>query len=76
MEDFDDYIFLIAKMLCFEEDKNVIRAEQVGLILGLNFVISFEEGEGDVFNPVRERIRNGKGRFRGRKHPGNDAFRF
>lgn len=64
MEDFDDYIFLILKMLCFEEDKNVIKAEQVGLILGSNFVISFGEGEGDVFNPVRERIRNGKGRIR------------
>ena len=64
MEDFDDYIFLILKMLCFEEDKNVIKAAQVGLILGSNFVISFEEGEVDVFNPVRERIRNGKGRIR------------
>ncbi len=64
MEDFDDYIFLIVKMLYFEEDENAVKAEQVGLILGLNFVISFEEGEGDVFNPVRERIRNGKGRIR------------
>ena len=64
MGDFDDYIFLILKMLYFEEDENAVKAEQVGLILGLNFVISFEEGGGDVFNPVRERIRNGKGRIR------------
>jgi magnesium transporter len=64
MEDFDDYIFLIVKMLYFEEDENAVKAEQVGLILGSNFVISFEEGEGNVFNPVRERIRNGKGRIR------------
>ena len=64
MEDFDDYIFLILKMLCFDEEYRRLKAEQVGLILGLNFVISFEEGEGDVFNPVRERIRNGKGRIR------------
>ncbi len=42
----------------------MVKAEQVGLILGSNFIISFEEGEGDVFNPVRERIRNGKGRMR------------
>jgi len=34
MEDFDDYIFLILKMLCFEGDKNVIKAEQVDLIYG------------------------------------------
>ncbi len=64
MEDFDDYIFLILKMLYFEEDENAVKAEQVGLILGSNFVISFEEGEVDVFDPVRERIRNGKGRIR------------
>jgi len=64
MEDFDDYIFLILKMLYFEEDENAVKAEQVGLILGSNFVISFEEGAVDVFNPVRERIRNGKGRIR------------
>jgi len=34
------------------------------LILGSNFVISFQEREGDVFNPIRERIRSGKGRIR------------
>ena len=38
--------------------------EQISLILGPNFVISFQEKEGTVFNPVRERIRNGKGRIR------------
>jgi magnesium transporter len=41
MEDFDDYIFLILKMLCFDEEYRRLKAEQVGLILGLNFVISF-----------------------------------
>lgn len=64
MEDFDDYIFLILKMLYFEDDKNAVKTEQVGLILGSNFVISFTEGEVDVFNPVRKRIRDGKGRIR------------
>jgi len=43
MEDFDDYIFLILKMLYFEEDENAVKAEQVGLIIGSNFVISSEE---------------------------------
>ena len=64
MEDFDDYIFLILKMLYFEDDKNAVKTEQVGLILGSNFVISFTEGEVDVFNPVRKRIGNEKGRIR------------
>jgi magnesium transporter len=38
--------------------------EQVSILLGSNFVISFQEGgEGDVFNPIRDRIKNGKGRI-------------
>ena len=42
-----------------------ITIEQISLIIGQNFVISFQEGiEGDVFNSVRERIRNDKSRIR------------
>ncbi len=42
-----------------------VDAEQISLILGQNFVFSFQEGkEGDVFGPLRDRIRNGKGRIR------------
>jgi magnesium transporter len=40
-----------------------VAAEQVSLILGPNYVISFQEGE-DVFEPLRERIKSGKGRIR------------
>ncbi len=64
MEDFEDYIFVVLKMLYYDEKENGVNAEQVSLILGSNFVISFQESEGDVFNPVRERIRSGKGRIR------------
>jgi len=64
VEDFEDYIFVILKMLYSEGKNNETRAEQVSLILSSNFVISFQENKGDVFNPIRERIRNGKGRIR------------
>jgi magnesium transporter len=64
MEDFDDYMFIVLKMLYFDEGDEEIKAEQISLILGSNFVISFQERQGDVFNPLRERIRNGKGRSR------------
>jgi magnesium transporter len=64
MENFEDYIFIVLKMLYFDEKENEIRAEQVSVILGPNFVISFQEREGDVFDSVRERIRKGKGRIR------------
>ena len=64
MEDYGDYIFIVLKMLYLGEANNEIEAEQVSLILGSNFVISFQEREGDVFEPVRDRIRNAKGRIR------------
>jgi magnesium transporter len=64
MEDFENYIFVVLKMLSHNEKDKQIRSEQISLILGKNFVISFQESEGDVFNAVRDRIRNGKGRIR------------
>jgi magnesium transporter len=63
MEDFEDYIFIVLKMLRRTQDGEV-DAEQVSIILGPNFVISFQERPGDVFEPVRERIRKAKGRIR------------
>ena len=63
-EDFGHYIFLVLRMLYFDEKEDDVKTEQVSLILGSHFVISFQEREGDIFNSVRERIRNGKGRIR------------
>jgi magnesium transporter len=65
MEVYGDYIYIVLKMLHEGDLTHSIEAEQVSLILGPNFVISFQEGnEGDVFNPLRERIRGGKGLVR------------
>ncbi|MGB6370642.1 MAG: magnesium/cobalt transporter CorA [Atribacterota bacterium] len=64
IKDFGDYIFIILKMLYCDKKGNAIRVEQVSLILGKNYVISFQEREGDVFNAIRERIRNNIGRIR------------
>jgi len=65
MEVYGDYIYIVLKMLLGGNTNSLIKAEQVSLILGSNFVISLQEGrEGDVFNPVRERIRSGKGLIR------------
>ncbi len=64
-EDFGDYIYISAKMLALDDKKEEILEEQVSLILGDNFVITFQEEKGgDVFNEIRQRIRVGKGRIR------------
>ena len=65
MEDFGDYLYIVLRMLDLDKkNENAIVSEQISLILGKNFVLTFQEREGDLFNPLRERIRNGKGRLR------------
>lgn len=64
-EEFDKYIFLVIKMITFNEAENDIDIENVSLVLGDGYVISFQEREGDVFSAVRQRIRNGRGLIRG-----------
>ena len=51
-------------MLYYSEEEHDIKGEQVSFILGSNFIISFQETEGDVFDMVRERLRKAKGRIR------------
>ncbi len=65
MEDFGEYLYIVLRMLSPGGPGKETVSEQVSLILGKNFLLSFQEGiEGDVFNLIRERIRTGKGRIR------------
>jgi magnesium transporter len=64
MEDYGDYIYIVLKMLDQNNKGNEIVTEQISLILGPNFVFSFQERAGDTFDQIRERIRNSKGRIR------------
>lgn len=64
IEDFGNYLFVVLKMIYFDGKTEETRIEHVSLILGGNFVISFQERVGDVFNTVRERLRKGRGRIR------------
>jgi magnesium transporter len=64
IEDYGEYLYIVLKMLDQSNKSNEILTEQISLILGPSFVISFQESEGDVFDPIRERIRSGKGGIR------------
>jgi magnesium transporter len=64
IEDYGEYLYVVLKMIDQGNQSNEILTEQISLILGPSFVISFQEKEGDVFDPIRERIRSGKGRIR------------
>jgi len=64
MEDYEGTLFILMKMLRYDDDRDEINAEQISILLGLNWVVSLQERPGDVFDPLRERIRYGKGRIR------------
>jgi len=64
MEDYGEYLYIVLKMLASGKNGEIV-TEQVSLVLGANFVLSFQEGvEGDVFNLIRDHLRTGKGRIR------------
>jgi len=64
LDDYGDYLYIVLKMLRTGTEGEIV-TEQVSIVLGSHFVISFQEGmEGDVFNPIRQRIRGGKGKIR------------
>ena len=66
VEDFDDFLLIILKMLSFDAQSNQIQAEQISLVLTSNNVLSFQEKPGDVFDGVRERLKRKSGRIRQR----------
>jgi len=64
MDDYDSYTFLITKMIEFDKSANELNIEQVSFILSKNYLITFHEKESDIFELLKERIRNSKGRIR------------
>lgn len=64
MDDYDNYLFFTLKMMRYDETENKIISEQLSMVLGRSFLITFQERQGDVFEPIRERIRRQKGRIR------------
>jgi len=63
-EEYDDYLFFVFKMYHFDEKTLEIKSEQVSLIIGEHYLISFQETIGDMFDPIRERLKKWKGRIR------------
>jgi magnesium transporter len=64
MEDFGEHIFFVMKMIDYDRTSGEILSEQFSMVLGQNYIISFQERVGDVFDGIRERIRSSKGRIR------------
>ena len=66
VEDYETYLYIVLRAIRHvpDDQENEINSDQVSLILGPHYVISFHEGNSDLFAVVRERLQNGKGRIR------------
>ncbi|MBL8014033.1 MAG: magnesium and cobalt transport protein CorA, partial [Candidatus Omnitrophica bacterium] len=53
MEDYGDYIYIVLKMLYTEKHTQDMISEQLSLVIGPNYVLSFQEKEGDYFDNIR-----------------------
>jgi len=64
VEDYESQLFIVLRMLRWSEEADEIDDEQVSVVLGPSWVLSFQEREGDVFDPVRDRLLLNRGRIR------------
>lgn len=71
--EYDNCVYISVKMLKYDKEKEQIDSENLVLIIKENILLSFQEKPGDVFDPVRERIRNNKKRIR---NSGTDYLAF
>ena len=73
LEEFDHFIFLVAKMIYTKKDITALEIEQVSIVFGKNFIISFQENTYDIFDQIRVRLENPHGRMR---KMGTDYFTY
>jgi magnesium transporter len=66
LEEYPTYLYLVVRMVRWDEERDGIVDEQVSLVIGDGWVLSLQERRGDVFEGVRERLRQGRGLIRTR----------
>jgi magnesium transporter len=63
-EEYDNALFVVLKLFTYNEQEKNLETEQISIVFGDRFIISFQEKAGDPFEPIRDRLRTGKGRLR------------
>ncbi len=64
IETFDKYIFIVMKLMLWQEDKNNFTVQQISLILGNDFVLTFQEKRCELFATIQNALRSSQGRIR------------
>jgi magnesium transporter len=67
--EYEHYTYIVMKQLHYEGEKKQLWPEQISLVLGPNFLLSFQESEGDPFETARDWLRTDKGHIRRRGIP-------
>jgi magnesium transporter len=75
IDEFENYLFVVFKMIYFSnnDDDSALIYEHISMVVGKNYVLTFQEADGDVFNELRDRMANEKGRIR---NNGSDYLMF
>lgn len=64
IDEFDDYVFLETRLFYYHKESMSVSSEQISLVLGHNFLLTFQERSTGAFEPVRERLRASRAQVR------------
>ncbi len=64
METHANYIYVVLRMLRYDSANRKVLSEQISMILSDHYILTFQESVGDVFDPIRERMRESSSRLR------------
>ncbi|HNQ56570.1 MAG: magnesium and cobalt transport protein CorA [Rhodocyclaceae bacterium] len=64
VDDYGDYLYIVARFFDYDAAKGVIGSDQLSIVLGPDFVLTFQERPTGTFDPLRERLRADKGQIR------------
>lgn len=64
MDDYGDYLFVVCRFFDYDAKSLRVNSDQISIVIGRNFVLTFQERPTGSFDPIRERLRAGKGLIR------------
>ncbi len=64
IDEFEDYLFLETRNFYYDKATMSVSSEQISLVLGRNFLLTFQERSTGAFEPIRERLRASRAQIR------------
>jgi magnesium transporter len=65
IDEYADYLYIVTRFFDYDDKTMTVSSEQVSIVVGRHFVLTFQEKPTGNFNPVRDRLRQGRGQIRG-----------